>query len=87
MVNIPNPGRTDWETGRTSAKLASHRRPPRGDLLVPWVEDGVLLLLLLLLLLVVVHLGRESEKEGGSEQTDPDLLRAHHEWLRSGGGN
>ena len=40
--------------GRTSAKLASHRRPSRGDLLVPWVEDGVLLLLLLVLLVVVV---------------------------------
>ena len=44
--------------GRTSAKLASHGCPSRGDLLVPWGEDGVLLLLLLLLLLVVVDLRR-----------------------------
>ena len=39
--------------GRTSAKLAGHRRSSRGDLLVRWVEDGVLLLLL-----VVVDLRR-----------------------------
>jgi len=44
--------RPRWE-GRTSAKLASHWCPSRGDLFVPWVEDGVLLLLLLLLLVVV----------------------------------
>jgi len=56
LVNITKLG---WGTGRTSAELAGHGCPPRGDLLVARVQDGVLLLLLLLLLLVVVDLGRE----------------------------
>lgn len=70
------------ETKRTSAKLAGHRRPPRGNLLLPWVEDRVLLLLRL----VVVHLG-ESEKVCGREResTKSDLLRAHHGRLRWSG--
>ena len=46
--------RVAQETGRTSAELAGHWRPPRGNLLL-WGEDRVLLLLLLLL--VVVDLG------------------------------
>lgn len=48
---------TRMATRRTSAKLAGHRRPPRGNLLFPRVEDRVLLLLGRWL--VVVDLGRE----------------------------
>jgi len=70
LVNITKPGQTDWGTERTSAKLAGHRRPPRGNLFVPWAEDRVLLLLLLLLLLVVVDLRREGEKVGGRERVN-----------------
>ena len=60
--------RTERE-GQTSAELAGHGRPSRGDLFLPWGKDRVLLLLRL----VVVNLGERVRRQVGENERVNEL--------------